>query len=85
MAMSTLGRHSAPDWRFGGVLAGAKEFPDTQVPLCPFEKQFDLPAALVKRGNVRRRQEHVVGEEHQGLARVEVFEANALVLIGVGG
>ena len=85
MAMSTLGRHSAPDWRFGGVFAGAEEFPAAQVLLYPFEKQFDLPAALVKRSNVQRRQEHVVGEEHQGLARVEVFEANVLVLIGVGG
>ena len=83
--MSTLGRHSAPDLRFDGALAGAEEFPDTQVPLYPFEKQFDLPTALVKRSNVQRRQEHVVGEEHQSLARVEVFEANVLVLIGVGG
>ena len=52
MAMSTPGRHSAPDLRFDGVLAGAEEFPDAQVLLYPFEEQFDLPAALVKRGNV---------------------------------
>src|SRR5438876_11963905 len=47
------------------------------------EKQLDLPAALVERGNGQRRQEHVVGEEHQSLAGVGIFEADAPQLLGI--
>ena len=36
-----------------------------------------MPAALVKRGDSQRRQEHVVGEECQGLAGVGILEADA--------
>ena len=45
--------------------------------LDPFEKQFDLPATLVQRGDGQRGQRHIVGQEHQRLAGFRVFETDA--------
>ena len=78
-----VGRYRAPDLRLHGVLAGAEEFLDSKVLLDPFEEQLDLPAALVKRGDSQRWQEHVVGEEHQGLAGVGIFEADTPQVLGI--
>ena len=56
---------------------------DAQVLFDPLEEQLDLPSALVKRGNGQRRQEHVVGEEHQGLSGTGIFEADAPQMLGI--
>ena len=73
----------APDLRLHRVLAVADETLDAQVLFDPLEKQFDLPAALVQRGNRQCGQGGVVGQEHQCLAGFRVFETDAPQLLGV--
>jgi len=46
-------------------------------------KQFDLPTALVERGDSQRRQGGIVGEKYQRLARFGVFEADASELLRI--
>src|SRR5437879_7640985 len=45
--------------------------------LDPFEKQLDLPPATIKLGDGERRQDEIVGEKHQPLAGVGVFDSDA--------
>ena len=78
-----ISRDSAPDLRLHRVLAVADETLDAQVLFDPFEKQFDLPAALVKRGNGQRGQGGIVGQEHQRLAGFRVFEPDAPQLLWI--
>ena len=66
-----------PDLRLYRVLARAQKTFDAQVLLDPLEEQLDLPAILVQGGNGQRWQTGVVGQEHQRLARLEVFEVDA--------
>ncbi len=47
---------------------------DPQVLLDPFEKQLDLPLALVETADRRRGQCHLFGQEHQGFRRLGVAE-----------
>src|SRR6266478_148445 len=44
--------------------------------LDPFEKQLDLPPATIKLGDGECRQDKIVGEKHQPLAGVGVFESD---------
>ena len=67
----------APDLRLHGILAVADEALDLQMLLDPLEEQFDLPAALVQSGNGQRRQDGVVGQEHQRFASFQIFEPDA--------
>ena len=64
--------NGAPNLRLERVLAGAEEALNVQVLLDPLEEQFDTPATLVQRTNRRCCKRHVVGQEHQLLARFEV-------------
>ena len=73
----------APDLRLHRILAVADESLDAQVLLDPLEKQLDLPAALVQRGNRQCGQGGVVGQEHQRLAGFRIFETDAPQLFGV--
>ena len=66
-----------PDLRLYRVLARAQKSFDAQVLLDPLEEQLDLPAILVQSGNGQGWQTSVVGQEHQRLARLEVFEVDA--------
>ena len=78
-----ISRDCAPDLRLHRVLAVADETLDAQMLLDPFEEQFHLPAAFVKRGNGQRGQGGVVGQEHQRLAGFRVFESDAPQLLGI--
>gem|GEM_PF-1961376 len=75
--------HGAPDLRLHRILAGAEKLLDAQVLLDPLEEQFDLPPAFVKRGDGECGQCCVVGQKHQRLARLGVFEPNAPQVLGV--
>jgi len=74
---------SAPDLRLHCVLAVADETFDAQMLLVPLEEQLDLPSTLVQRGNGQRGQGGVVGQEHQRLAGLRVFEADAPQLLEI--
>ncbi len=78
-----ISRDSTPDLRLHRVLAVVDETLDAQMLLDPLEEQLDLPAALVQRGNRQCRQSGIVGQEHQRLARLWVFEADASQLLGI--
>ena len=69
--------HRHPDLRLHGVLGRAVELLDAQVLLDPLEEQLDLPAGLVQFANGHRRRTEQVGQEHEGLLRVRVLEADA--------
>ena len=72
-----VGRNGAPDLRAHCVLAGSQEFLDPQMLLDPFEEQLYLPPIFVESGDHVRGQDHIVGQKHQRLARLRVFEAHA--------
>ena len=72
-----VSRDGAPDLRLDRVLAVARESIDAQVLPYPPKEQLDLPATLEQRVNRQSRQAGVVGQEHQHLARLGVFEADA--------
>ena len=78
-----IGGHGAPDWRLHGVLTRPQKALDAQMLLDPFEEQLHLPATLVQRGDNQRRQRRVVGQKHQCLARLGVFETDAPQMLGV--
>ena len=78
-----VGGHGTPDLRLHRVLAGAQETLDAQMLLDPFEEQFDLPSALVQRRDHWRGQAGVAGQEHQSLARVGFFEADAAQVLRI--
>ena len=61
-----------PDLRSDGVFAGSEEALDLEILLDPLEKEFDLPAALVNRGNSRSSKIEIVGNEAIGLLRLLV-------------
>ena len=63
-----VGGDSAPDLRLHGILAVADKSLDAQMLFDPFEKQLDLPAALVKGGDSEGWQGRVVGQEYQCFA-----------------
>ena len=50
--------------------------------LDPFEEQLYVPTALVQCGDSQRRQGRVVGQKHQYLARLGVFETDTAQLRG---
>jgi hypothetical protein len=60
------------------ILAGAEEGFDFQVLLSPFEKQLDLPARLVDRGNGQGGELRVVGQKLILLASFRVGIADQL-------
>ena len=74
---------SAPDLRLHRVLAVADETFDAQMLLDPLEEQFDLPAAFVERGDSQCGQGGIVGQEHQRLAGLRIFETDAPQLLGI--
>ena len=49
----------------------------------PFEKQLDLPAALVDLGDGERWQREVVGQEDQSMVEFFVVESDTPELLGV--
>ena len=51
--------------------------------LDPLEEQLDLPSALVKGADGRGRQTELIGEEHQGFARLGIAQADAPQVFGV--
>ena len=51
--------------------------------LDPFEKQFDLPAALVERADGGCWQHEAVGEERQSLAGLGIFVSDAAQMSGI--
>ena len=55
--------------------------------LDPFEKQLDLPTALVQSGNGQGRQACVVGQKDQRLLGFGIFEADTaqVLRVGLGG
>jgi hypothetical protein len=74
--------------RLDRVLADAQKLLDAAMLLDPFEKQLDLPVALVQGFDGQRWQCHVVGQKDQHLSRLRVFELDALhvrVLVLAGG
>ena len=73
----------APDLRLHRVLAVADETFDAQMLLDPLEEQFDLPAAFVERGDSQCGQGGIVGQEHQRLAGLRIFETDAPQLLGI--
>ena len=66
-----------PDLALDGILRGAEERLDPQVLLDPFEEQLHLPAHLVELTDRERLEIQMVGYEHQLLAGLGVFEADA--------
>ena len=61
-----------PDLRSDGVFAGPEEALDLEILLDPFEKEFDLPAALVDGGDRRSRQREIIGNEAINIVRLLV-------------
>src|ERR1035441_2017225 len=61
-------RYGNPDLRLHRVVRRAVELFDPKMLLDPFEKQFDLPAALVEGADRRGRQGELVGQKHQRLS-----------------
>ncbi len=72
-----IGGDGAPDLRLHRVLARAQKALDAQVLFDPFKEQLHLPTTLVQRGNGQWRQCRVVGQKHQRLARIGIFESDA--------
>src|SRR5262245_59964820 len=54
-AQQQIGDHRGEDLQPNGILVVAEVLADRQVLLDPAEQQFDLPAALVERGNLHGR------------------------------
>ena len=75
--------HGDPDLQLHGVLGRAVEPLDTKMLLDSLEKRFHLPTALVERADGERWQGGLIGQEHQRLAGVGIFEADATQMIGV--
>jgi len=78
-----VGGDGAPDLCLHRVLAVADKSLDTQMLLDPFEKQFDLPALFVQRGDSQRGQRSIVGQKHQRLADFRIFETDAPQLLRI--
>ena len=76
-------RDGDPDLGLHGIFGCPEEAFDTQMPLDPFEEQFDLPAAFVERADGRGRKPELVGEEHQRSSRFGVPEADAPQVFGI--
>ena len=66
-----------------GVLRGAVKRFDAQVLLDPFEKEFDLPTALVEFLDGERWQIEVVGQEHQMFFGFRIGVADTPQRIGI--
>ena len=71
-----VNRDGNPDLGFDRVLGGAEKHFDTKMLLDPFEKQLDLPAAAIQFGDGERWQDEIVGQKHQPLASVGIFESD---------
>ncbi len=78
-----VGGYRDPNLRLHCGLGRADKRLDAKVLLDPLEEQFDLPALLVQRGNRRCRKAHVVGQEHQLLARQLIGETHPPEQIGI--
>ena len=76
-------RDGDPDLRFHRIFRCAVEPLDTKMLFDPFEEEFDLPATFVEGADGRGWQDKVIGHEHECLARLVVFEADAAQVIGV--
>ena len=78
-----IGGHRYPNLRLHRILARSQKTLNAQMLLGPFEEQLHLPAALVKRSNDQRRQSRVVGQKHQRLACLGIFEADTPQMLGI--
>ncbi len=67
-----IDRHSDPDLRLHGVLAGTVECLDSEVLLDPLEEQFYLPSRFVDLRNGECRKRKVVGEKLEPLSCLNV-------------
>src|SRR5882724_13498327 len=76
-------RDGDPDLGLDGVLGSAEETLDTEMLLEPFEKQFDLPTALVESANGQRRELKVVGQEHESRCRFGSLETDPTELLRI--
>ena len=75
--------NGAPDLRLHRVLARSQKTLDAQMLFYPLEEQLHLPAAFVQSRNGQRRQRRVVGQKHQRLARLGVFESDTPQMLGI--
>ena len=73
----------APDLGAHSVGAGAVKGFDAEMLLDPFEKQFDLPTALVELNDGQRRHGKVVGQKDQRRAGFRVTIADAAQWVGI--
>ena len=78
-----VGGHGELNWRLDCVLAVAQKLLDLQVLFCSFEKQLDLPTALVPTGNGQVQQGRVVAQEDQSLLGFGLFEADTAQVFGI--
>ena len=78
-----VGGHGELNWRLDRDLAVAQKPLDLQVLFCPFEKQLDLPTALVQTGNGQVQQGRVVAQEDQSLLGFGLFEADTAQVFGI--
>ena len=76
-------RDGNPDLGAHGILAGAIESFDAQMPFDPFEEQLHLPSAAIELRDGQRRDGEVVGQKDQCLAALGIAIANAAQLLGV--
>ena len=72
-----------PDLSANGIGRRAVESVDSQMLFDPFEKQFDLPTALVELRDQERRQHKVVRQEHKPFAGFDVEVMNSPQRIGI--
>src|SRR5262245_40269556 len=69
-AQQQIGDHRREDLQPNGVLVVAEELADREMLLDPAEQQFDLPSALVERGDLHGRALKIIGEQGDDAALV---------------
>src|SRR5215475_10581373 len=69
-AQQQIGDHRREDLQPNGVLVVAEELADREMLLDPAEQQFDLPSALVERGDLHGRALKIIGEQGDAAAFV---------------
>lgn len=72
-----------PDLGFDGVLGRAEERFDAEVLFDPLEEEFDVPTALVERGNSRGRESEMVGQKDQNFSGFRIAKADSPQLRGI--
>lgn len=73
----------SPDLGFDGIFAVPVESFDAKMLLDPAEEGLDLPSASVQLGDSQSRQMGVVGQEHESLCGVGVFEPDVPQLVRI--